>query len=60
MHRRVHDRVGVERADLVEAVRRRHADRADAADLADVAADLVVAVHPAADELELGMGERCP
>ena len=43
---------------LVEAVRRVHADRADAAELADVAADLVVAVHPRADELELGMREH--
>ena len=56
-HRRVDDGVGVERADLVEAVRRLDADRSDVADLADVAAHLVVAVHPTADELQLGMGE---
>ena len=56
-HRRVDDAVGVERADLVEAVRRLDADRADVADLADVPADLVGAVHPTPDELELGVGE---
>src|SRR5205823_9251775 len=50
--------VGVERADLVDTPDRPHADRSDLAELADVAPHLVGAVHPAPDELELGMGEH--
>ena len=56
-HGRIHDRVGVDRADLVDAVRRDHAERADPRDLARVEADLGVAVHPAPDELEIGVAE---
>ena len=42
-------------AQISSRLRRRHAGRADARDLAGVATDLLFAVHPTPDELELGV-----
>ena len=56
--RRVDDAVGVAVEDLLLAGGREHADRLAADDLADVLAVLVRAVHPGADELELGVREH--
>ena len=55
--RRVHDAVGVDRQHGVDVVRRGHADRVAPDQLADVLARLRVGVHPAPDELEVGMVE---
>ena len=46
-----------ERQQRLDVVRGRHPDRVDAAQLADVDADLVGAVHPAPDQFELGVGD---
>ena len=53
VQRRVVHAIGVQREDLVDVVRRDHAHRLDAGELAGVAPDLVGRGHVAADELEL-------
>jgi len=58
-HQRAVDHaVGVQSEDLLGAGRRRDPDRVGAEDLADVLAVLVVRVHPAADQLQVGMAEH--
>jgi hypothetical protein len=53
--RHVEDAVGVEGDDLVGILRGGDADRTDAADVADVAAGLGVAVDEGARKLEIGI-----
>ena len=56
--RRVDDRVSVQCDDLVDAVGRGDTQGFDADDLSDILTRLVRGVHPAADELEIGVFEH--
>ena len=59
-HRVVDDAVGPQREQRVDVVGGGDADRVDAAQLADVAADLVRRPGVAADQLEVGVGDDGP
>ena len=59
-HRVVDDAVGLQRQQGVDVVGGGDADGVDAAQLADVAADLVGRPGVAADQLEVGVGDDGP
>ena len=53
--RHIEHAIGLQREDIVDAVRRHHAGRPDPCQLARILVHLVLPVDPDADQIEIGM-----